>query len=127
MCRGSKGDERERKEEDGTRRCEVDGKKTLNYVHERGTERQTTSSNSNICTEVKITENEPPLLLCCTCGKYVAQATFNSLFLFLALPFLLSSLPALRSSDSSSNNATRRKAEKFERSNDRFTSFVRLD
>lgn len=63
MCRGSKGDERERKEEDGIRRCEEwMEKKLLNYVHERGTERQTTSTNSNICTEVKITENEPPLV-----------------------------------------------------------------
>lgn len=53
-------------------------------IRTRYSKRQTKWSNSIICSEVKITENEPPLGLCCTCSKYVVQATFNSLFLFLS-------------------------------------------
>lgn len=76
------------------RKKTMEQKKTIKLcIRTRYSKRQTKWSNSKICTEVKITENEPPLGLCCTCSKYVVQATFNSLFLFffslIVLAFLL--------------------------------------
>lgn len=73
----------------------MEQEKSLNYVYECDTERQTKWSNCNICTEVKITEERTSVSLMLYMQQICCASNFQSIVLvLLSSSLLLSPLPA---------------------------------